>query len=82
MGSIKNTTVNNDEAKSHPLQDDEFKYVLRVNEAKTAIADSISAFLHYIAVERMGYESTDSLQFELDFSDPKHVLKVTKLAKS
>ena len=62
---------------------EEFNYVMNVNGAKSNIVDEynrvMSAFLKYIAVSRFGYEAEDDLQFELDFTDKKHVIKVTKL---
>jgi hypothetical protein len=39
----------------------------------------MSAFLNYVAKDRLGYPEKSDLQFELDFADESHTLKVTKL---
>lgn len=78
MGSIKNNG-----AKSFTLTDAEFNYVMNVNKAKQAVADEynrvMSAFLNYVSKSRLGFPDDANLQFELDFTDAKHELKITKL---
>lgn len=80
MGKIKDGIT---AEQSHELTEAEFNYVMNVNQAKSAIVEEynrvMSAFLKYVASSRLGYPSEADLQFELDFSDKKHILKVTKL---
>lgn len=65
------------------LKDEEFNYVMNVNQARYNIQQEynrvLSAFLHYVACNRGGYEPTDNLKFELDFENPEHILKIEKL---
>ncbi len=83
MGSIKNKANEPDQA--HELTEEEFNYVMNINQAKQNIAQEytrvMSAFLKYLSVSRFGYAPEEDLQFELDFEDKKRVLKVTKLPK-
>lgn len=83
MGSIKNSQT---AAQDHVLSEQEFNYVMNVQTAKQAIADEynrvMSAFLKYVSTTRLGYQPADDLQFELDFTDNKHTLKVTILPKN
>lgn len=83
MGSIKESA--DDGAQEHPLTEAEFNYVMNINQARENVGQEytrvISAFLHYIASSRLGYDSKDDLQFELDFTDKEHKLKVTKIAE-
>lgn len=80
MGSIKNNTSN---AAPHELTEEEFNYIMNVNKAKENIVQEynrvLSAFMHYISCSRMGYDSKDDLQFEIDFTDEKRILKITKV---
>jgi len=84
MGSIRNTSDNKEQ--THELTEDEFNYVLNVNQAKANIVGEynrvISAFLKYIASARLGYAPDQDLQFELDFNNTKRQLKVTKIPKN
>lgn len=81
MGSIKNST----QPQEHELNEEEFNYVLNINQAKNNIVGEynrvISAFLKYIASSRLGYAPAEDLQFEVDFSDKKRTLKITVLPK-
>lgn len=83
MGSIKNSSMNPEQ--EHKLTEAEFNYVMNMQTAKqTNLEQSnkmISAFLKYITASRLKYNADDDLQFELDFSDEKHILKVTRLPK-
>lgn len=78
MGSIKNS-----KPAERKLTEEEFKYVLAINQAKQQIMQEYNnvqaAFLNYVAKTRMGYEDDQDLQFELDFTDQTRTLKVTKL---
>lgn len=69
----------------YTLTEAEFNYVMNVQTAKQNIVDEynrvISAFLKYVASSRLGYSPDEDLQFELDFSDSKHELKVTRIPK-
>ena len=80
MGSIKNTPLKEEK---HSLTEAEFNYIMNVNQAKQGVIEEynrvLSAFLNYIAKSRLGYEADQNLQFEIDFADNSHTLKVTKL---
>jgi hypothetical protein len=80
MGSIKNNHLIES---THELNEEEFNYLMNVNAAKQNIVQEydrvMSAFLKYIATSRLQYPMEDDLQFELDFKDKKHELKITKL---
>jgi hypothetical protein len=80
MGSIKNNKLKEEK---HTLTDAEFNYVMNANRAKQQHIEAdnliLSAFLNYVAKSRLGYEVKQDLQFELDFSDNSHTLKVIKL---
>lgn len=82
MGTIKRKDANENE-RSWSLRPEEYNYVLAINQAKLRVAQEYtnvqSAFLNYIAKTRMGYEEKQDLQFELDFADESHTLKITKL---
>lgn len=79
MGSIKRQQPTS----THDLTEAEFNYIMNVNQAKQNIVSEydrvISAFLHYIAGSRLGYTSSDNLEFKLDFQDPDHTLEVKKI---
>lgn len=81
MGSIKNNA--NPINSTHELTEEEFNYLVNINAAKDNIVQEynrvMSAFLKYVTVSRLGFPSEDDLQFELDFKDRKHQLKITKL---
>lgn len=83
MGSIKSTATNPEQ--EHTLTEAEFNYVMNINQAKQGVVAEynrvMSAFLKYVASDRLKYSAEDDLQFELDFSDEKRVLKVKKLPK-
>lgn len=78
MGSIKANKTD-----SQQLTEEEFNYVMNINQAKQGVANEynrvLSAFLNYVAKSRMGYKPEQDLQFELDFSDKSRTLKITKL---
>lgn len=80
MGSIKS---NKAKEQSHKLSDKDFAYVQLLNEIKTRFVDDmnqrISSVLNSLAKTEMGYDKDGDLQFELDFADESHTLKVTKL---
>lgn len=82
MGSIKNSS---DGPQSHTLTEDEFNYVMNINQAKQSISQEytrvMSSFLHYVSSSRLGYSPQDDLQFEVDFTDEKRELKVTRLPR-
>jgi hypothetical protein len=84
MGSIRDTAAQPDE-RTHVLNEEEFNYVMNLQQAKTDdLAKwnrTISAFLKYITVSRLNYTSDEDLQFELDFSDKEHKLKITTIPK-
>src|ERR1700752_83094 len=84
MGSIKNKNLDSQE-KSHTLTEAEFNSVMNLNVAKQNIINdlnkAISSYLKGIASTRLGYEYDTDLQFELDFADEKHILKITELPK-
>lgn len=81
MGSIKNNSAKKND--SHQLTDEEMNYLINLNAAKQNIIKEydrvMSAFLHYLASSRFGYDSTDDLQFEMDFADQSRTLKISKL---
>lgn len=81
MGKIKDQALNKTEDAA--LTEAEFNYIMNVNQAKQGVAAEydrvMSAFLSYIAISRLGYQSKQDFQFELDFADKKRVLKVTVL---
>lgn len=85
MGKLKNKLMEKEE--SEPMQmalkDEEFNYVMNVNQARFNINNEynrvLSAFLHYVAANRGGYNTTDNLKFELDFENTEHLLKIWKL---
>lgn len=83
MGTIKNSESAPTE---HKLSDAEFNYVMNIHQAKQNIMQEYdrvtSAFLYYLASNNFGYTPKDELQFELDFTDDSHTLKITKPAKS
>lgn len=83
MGSIKR---NQGTEQTHELTEAEFNYIMNVNQAKQNIVEEynrvISAFMKYVTTSRLGYNADTDLQFELDFADKKHNLKVTKLPDS
>jgi hypothetical protein len=88
MGKVKDQALNqvkdtDDDASEFFLKEEEFNYIINVNIARNAIQQEyhrvMSAFLHYIAASRLGYETTDNLKFELDFDDTTHKLRVWKL---
>lgn len=86
MGKLKQKLQQqeeSDEPQSMALKDEEFNYVMNVNQARSNINQEynrvLSAFLHYVACNRGGFESTDNLKFELDFEDKDRILKVWKL---
>lgn len=82
MGSIKKQSQ---DTQTHTLSEQEFNYVMNIQSAKQNVMEEynrvISAFLKYVTSERLGYKPEDDLQFELDFSNNKHELKVTILPK-
>lgn len=71
------------ETTTHQLTDAEFNYVMNIQTAKQNIVDEynrvISSFLKYVSSSRLEFDPNTDLQFELDFSDDKHELKITKL---
>lgn len=81
MGSIKDKA---NKEQTHTLTEEEFNYVMNINVAKQNIAEEytrvISAFLKYIACSRLGYDPTADIQFELDFTDEGHNIKITPLS--
>ena len=83
MGSIKNMAMYGTE-QEHELTEAEFNYIMNVNDAKMKVTQEynrvISAFLNYIAHSRLAYHD-DNLQFEVDFSDKSHKVRVTVLPK-
>lgn len=86
MGKLKSKLAETEESQEPEvmsLRDEEFNYVMNVNQARFNINQEynrvLSAFLHYVACNRGGYESTDNLKFELDFDNPDHLLKIWKL---
>lgn len=80
MGSVKKQASN---SSTHALTDAEFNYIMNIQTAKQHIVDEynrvISAFMKYVSSSRLGYDPEATLQFELDFSDDKHILKITVL---
>jgi hypothetical protein len=82
LGSIKNKT--NDE-QSHTLTETEFNVVMNLNVAKqTALEQmnrAISTYLKGVCSTRLGYTAEEDLQFELDFANEKHELKITRFPK-
>lgn len=78
MGSIKRA-----KSDERQLTEQEFTFVQTLNDMKTSYVQDmnhrISAILNNIAKTRMDYEETQDLQFELDFTDDTHTLKITKL---
>lgn len=82
MGSIKKK-VTERTTTEHTLTEPEFNYIMNAQTAKQRTAEEysriISAFLMYISNSRLGYTDDTALQFEIDFADEKHVLKVTAL---
>lgn len=80
MGAIKNTKQKEEK---HKLTDQEFAFVQMLNEMKSSYLQDMnhrmSAILNNIAKTRLGYEEKQDLQFEMDFGDEAHTLKVTKL---
>lgn len=85
MGKLKNKLMEIEELEPQTmaLKDEEFNYVMNVNQARLNVNSEynrvLSAFLHYVACNRGGYVSADNLKFELDFEDEKHELKVWKM---
>lgn len=84
MGSLKNKVLNqNNDGQKHELTDQEFQYLKAMNDARQRIygeqGQTISAFLYYVAGSRLGYADSKELQFEMDFDDPKHELKITPI---
>lgn len=82
MGRVKAQAATK-QADSQKLTDEEFKYVQALTESRNRIYEeqgrTISAFLYYLAGTRLGYDGKQSLEFELDFDNPEHELKITKL---
>lgn len=80
MGSIKNNINTKD---IQELTEDEMNYLINLNAAKQNIAQEydrvMSAFLHYVASSRLGYNASDDLQVEVDLTDKKRQLKIVKL---
>jgi hypothetical protein len=79
MGSIKNKK----NEVEHQLTNVEFNYIMNVNKSKQNMTDEynrvMAAFLKYISSTRLGYKDDAHLQFELNFTDESHILKVTEL---
>ncbi len=86
MGKVKDKAINKQPDDQHKLTDEEYQYVKALSDSRTRIYEeqgrTISAFLYYIAGNRLGYDAKQDLQFELDFDDPERVLKITKLESS
>lgn len=83
MGSIKKRSQS-EKTSTHTLTEAEFNYVMNIQTAKQNIVDEYnrvtSAFLKYVSCDRLNFKPEEDLQFELDFADNKHELKVTKLS--
>lgn len=83
MGRVKDKAVNKQPGKGYRLTDEEFEYIKALADSRNRIYEeqgrTITAFLNYIAGGRLGYTGEDTLEFMLDFDDPEHVLKITKL---
>ena len=86
MGKIKQQvteSANEPESTSYTLKDEEFTYLLQANYVRKTLIDLIgqliSSRLHEISVTRLGYDKADQLQFEIDFDDKEHQLKIAKL---
>jgi hypothetical protein len=71
-----------DNSKSFNLTNEEFEYVKAMNNARQNIYEeqgrTTAAFLYYLAGTKFGYTAGQELQFELDFDNPKHELKITE----
>ena len=88
MGSIKNIDIGTPDANgtmTYTLTEGEFNYAMNVNAAKQGVMNEynrvLSAFLHYVSSSRLGYDSNEELQYELDFSNKKRELKITRVLK-
>lgn len=68
------------EFEEHDLTEAEFEYIKRANLARNRVYEEqgrvISAFLYYLAGSRFKYKPGQDLQFEIDFDDPKRILKI------
>lgn len=88
MGATKSKALNQgDKEKSFELTSQEFNYLKAMNDARQRIyaeqGRTISAFLYFVAGSRLGYKTGKDmeLQFEMDFDDETHTLKITELTK-
>lgn len=86
MGQTKNKVLNQDDKeKSFELTSQEFQYLKAMNDGRQRIfqeqGQTISAFLYFLAGSRLGYKTGKDikLQFELDFDDETHTLKISEL---
>lgn len=79
MGKIK------DANKKYYLNAAEFKYVKSIYDSRSRIfqeqSQVISAFLKYVASGRLGLPADADLQFEMDFEDEAHELKIEILQR-
>jgi hypothetical protein len=79
MGSIKRGKTEGE----FKLTDEQFAFVELLNQMKNQYVQDmnhrISSVLNNLAKTQYGFQEQDDLQFELDFSDETHMLKVTKL---
>lgn len=69
--------------KEFNLSESEFEYIKAANIARNRVFEEqgrvLSAFLYYLAGTRFGYKTGTDLQFELDFDDPKRILKIKEV---
>ena len=67
----------------YQLSEQELEYVTAVNELANRHArentQAIGAFLKFVCVNRLGYDTGENLQFEIDFNSDDKKLKVIVL---
>jgi hypothetical protein len=71
--SIKDALKNQEEWLEHTLTEQEANYVLAVHNGTNL---QIAGFLSTVAANRFGYPSDKPLQFDTDFNDPEHKVKI------
>ena len=80
MGNIKDSLK---KEKKHTLTDGEFNFLERLillrNQSNTAYNQLASAFLSFVAGNRLGYKEGSELQFEVDFDKGTKVVKVREM---
>ena len=73
MSKLKDKINASEEWKEYSLTDQELVYIQFVNRVAE---QTIAGFLTYVATTRLGYPGDKTLQYDMNFTDPKVKVRV------